>query len=282
MVASLKKLVPAMALSILLLAAMAPGVAQAQSPALADDATLEGSIESYLSGLSASYGVAAVNLNDGRAAFVNADTEFPTASMYKVLVMYRVFEAIDQGSLSMDDTLTIQDRDVIQEDSMGLSPGDTVTVAGALNDMITVSSNTSAFALTRAVGGWGVVASAAGELGMPSTYLDGQDFWSTPNDMAHFFRLLANRSLASSWASQQMIDLLLQQTANDRLPALLPGGVEVAHKTGELEGVRNDGGIVHGAGGRYVIVVMSQSGDPDEEIEAAARISQMVYGYYGE
>lgn len=99
--------------------------------------------------------------------------------------------------------------------------------------------------------------------------------------MAHFFRLLAERSLVSPSASEQMIDLLLAQTSYDRLPALLPADAQIAHKTGELPGVRNDGGIVRGTGGRYVIVVMSQSGDPDEQVPAEAEISRMVYEAFG-
>ncbi len=280
--ANFKSLAIALMVGFALLTGGIPTGSEARTLAPQDDPQLESKIGDYLSGLGASYGVAAVNLSDGRSAFVNADTGFPTASMYKLLVMYRVFQAVDQGSLSMDDQVTIQDADLAQVDSTDLWAGDTMTVAGALGNMITVSSNASAWALTRLVGGWGQVTSAAEELGMSSTYLDGQDFWSTPGDMAHFFRLLAGRSLVSDATSGQMIDLLLQQTANDRIPALLPDGVQVAHKTGELEGVRNDGGIISGPSGNYVIVVMSQSGDTSEQVQAEAEISRMVYAHYGE
>ena len=50
--------------------------------------------------------------------------------------------------------------------------------------------------------------------------------------------------LASPTASAQMLNLSDNQNVNDRIPALLPDGVSVAHKTGELPGVRDDGGIV--------------------------------------
>jgi Beta-lactamase enzyme family len=42
-----------------------------------------------------------------------------------------------------------------------------------------------------------------------------------------------------------MLTLLEAQQENDRLPAKLPSGTVVAHKTGELDGVRNDAGIIH-------------------------------------
>ncbi|MGI5837264.1 MAG: serine hydrolase [Chloroflexota bacterium] len=258
-------------------------VAEGTTPrnaAPANDASLQAELEGYISGLNGTYGVAAINLNDGSGVFVNEEMLFPTASMYKLLVMYRVYEAMESGSLSPEDTLTIASEDYIGGADAIFAPGDAVTVGSALEAMITQSSNAAAYALARAVGGWDVVISAAGELGMSNTVFDG-DFFSTPTDMARFFRLLAGRSLVSPSASNQMIDLLLGQMTNDRIPALLPADAQVAHKTGELPGVRNDGGIVSGAGGRYIIVVMSQSGDPEEQVPAEAEISRMVYEAFG-
>lgn len=262
--------------------AMVPRALAVHDTPITQDPPLETAVENYLSALNAEYGMAVVNLEDGRSVFVNADRPFPAASLYKLLVMYRVYEAIDAGSLSLDDPVTIQRGDTIQDEPGGwYSPGETTTVRQALDVMITESSNAASFALTRTVGGWGVVESAAAELGMADTYMDGEQFWSTPDDMARFFRLLASWELVSPMASQEMIQLLLAQTRSDRLPALLPEEVSVAHKTGELEDVRNDGGIVYAPRGWYVIVAMSQNGSPDEQVRALAQLSYLVYGAYG-
>ncbi len=252
------------------------------SPAPATAPTLQAELSGYVAGLGGSYGAAAVSLEDGRTAFVDADTVFPAASMYKLLVMYRVFQQREAGAISLSDPLPILPDDMLMvEPGGGFRPGDVPSVGQALYGMIAVSSNTASYALTRAVGGWPAVTSAADELGMYSTYAADGEFWSTPADLVTFFQLLAGRSLVSAAASEQMIDLLLAQQSNDRIPALLPEGVEVAHKTGELPGVRNDGGIVWGPGGRYILVVMSRWADPDEAIGAEARISRMVYDRYG-
>jgi len=259
----------------------ATGTATAGELGIVEDHWLAARVEHYLSDQEGIYGVAAINLDDGRSVFVNADTSFPTASMYKVLVMYRVFQAIDRGDLSMEDAMTIRDSDMAEAMDDPFYAGEVVTVSEALDAMITVSSNVAAYALTRCLGGWGSVDSAAAELGMPDTWLSSGQFWSTPDDMAHFFRLLANRQLVSPDASERMIDLLLRQRVNDRLPALLPDGVQVAHKTGESEDVRNDGGIIRGPGGRYVLVVMSRGGTPDYEAQVEAELSAMIYRQYG-
>ncbi|HEX5416052.1 MAG TPA: serine hydrolase [Chloroflexota bacterium] len=238
---------------------------------------LQSSLEQYLAGKNADYGVYVLDLDDSSRVDINGEDSFPTASMYKLLVLYRVAQAIDRGALSPDQTITITDDDLDPANpEIAYSAGDTPTVADALDQMITVSDNGAAFALTRAVGGWSWVASAAPELGMDNTVFT-DDFYSTPQDFAHFFRLLANRQLVSPAATDLMISLLENQTVDDRIPALLPGDTWVAHKTGELPEVRNDGGIVRCASQSYVVVMMSKNGDPDEEIPAEAQMSGMIY-----
>lgn len=256
------------------------GVAEARPHSDPARQTLQKELENYIGGLSSTYGVAVVNLTDGRSVSVNDEDAFPTASLYKLLVMYRVFQAIDNGELSLGDQLTIQPGDLKAGDpDVAFAAGDTTTVGHALDRMITVSSNAAAYALVRAVGGWYRIITAADALGMGGTVFT-DDFWSTPDDIAHFLHLLANRSLVSPSASDQMMDLLLNQQVNDRIPSLLPADATVAHKTGELPGVRNDVGIVRCPGAEYIIVTMSRGGDPAEEVPVEARISRMVYDEY--
>jgi beta-lactamase class A len=244
------------------------------------DAQLQSEIEDYLTGLEGRYGVAIRNLDDGRTVRVNASERLEAASMYKLLVMYRTFQQIESGDLQMSDILTVQEEDTLESSEYDLMPGEVVTVEEALELMISVSSNSAAYALARTVGGWSVIDSAAEEIGMLATHWD-DGYWSTPDDMLRFFEALADRELVSRDASDRMVELLLEQEVRDRIPALLPDYVLVAHKTGELDNVRNDGGIVSSPGGRYVIVVMSYDVDPSEATEAIAEMSRLVYERYG-
>jgi beta-lactamase class A len=265
------------------LAAPAPQDASAQSNPGAEDRQLESTISNYLSDSDGQFGVTVLNLSDGRYAFVNADARFPTASMYKLLVMYRVMQAMDRQDIFPTDTLYIQDADAFQDEpDQGFFAGETPTMRQALDAMITVSSNSAAYALTRQIGGWLQIQLAAQELGMQNTYTVDDYLWSTPRDMAHLFQLMAEQRLVNPDVSRQMIALLQQQTENDRIPALLPAEADVAHKTGEMDDVRNDGGIVDSPRGRYVIVLMSRGGTPDDEAQLEAEISRLVYRRYGE
>ena len=176
--------------------------------------------------------------------------------------MYRVHQLLAAGELNLSEPIEID--------------GAPSTVGEALNQMITVSSNEAAFALVDRIGGWGSVVSAAQEVGMAGTYADGELFWTTPADMLVFFDALAGGRLVSAEMSNRMIDLLAAQSINDRLPAGLPGGVAVAHKTGELPGVRNDVGIVFTPNGRYVICVLGE-GDEVEATNVIAGISSLAW-----
>ncbi len=64
-----------------------------------------------------------------------------------------------------------------------------------------------------------------------------------------------------------------RQTLNSRIPAGVPDGVDIAHKTGSLRGVRNDAGIVY-AEHPYVISIFSkQLEDEDAAGQAIVEIS---------
>lgn len=243
-------------------------------------ASLTEELKSYVAGLDGTYGVAVLDLKDGQTVSINADRVFPTASLYKVLVMYRVYQAMEQGTLSAADKITIEAGDMVEADEWDkLSPGQVITVSDAVERMITESSNIAAYALARQVGSWNGVLQSASQLGMKETTWNGEDFVTTPNDMLHFFELLANRSLLSPKASDEMTAVLLRQKINDRLPADLPAGTKVAHKTGELTDIRNDGGIVFANNGPYVIVLMGQGINPADAVKAEATISRMVFDW---
>lgn len=255
----------------------------ARLPDLVADAELQSELEEYLRSRQGTYGVALRNLDTGQTVLINADSEFSSASTYKVLVMYRVYQYIEGGLLDASRLLTITQWDAVEgEPDNGVFPGETISVADALEAMITVSSNTSAYALTRLVGGWQSISIAANELGMSQTGLQADGFRTTPADMLRFFEMLSQGQLVSANVSHSMMELLARQTVNDAIPSLLPDEAIVAHKTGELPGVRNDAGIVYGPGGRYIICMLSERANEDEAIESIAHVSLRAYQRYAQ
>lgn len=198
--------------------------------------------------------------------------------------MGATFEKISKGELSEKEVLkeTIEDLnkkfDIASEEAE-LTEGEVEkTVKEAMEKMIIISDNYSALLL----------ASRIGNLSL-STFLNKYDFTnssigsppkSTAKDISGFFEKLYLGKLVSKKDSLQMIEILKRQTLNDRIPKYLPENISVAHKTGELDTVKHDAGIVFAKNGDYIIVVLSSSNNPIQTAERIARFSEAVYKYF--
>jgi beta-lactamase class A len=95
------------------------------------------------------------------------------------------------------------------------------------------------------------------------------------------FEKIAKGKAVNAEASQAMINILLDQKFNEIIPALLPAGVKVAHKTGSITHVHHDSGIVILPDGRrYVLVLLSKDWDDEKlTIQTMANISLLIYKY---
>lgn len=101
---------------------------------------------------------------------------------------------------------------------------------------------------------------------------------TTPADMVRLFALLLDGAVVSPEASQEMLDLLAQQTITDRLPVRLPPGTRVAHKTGNLPGIVHDAGVIYAPAGPVIVVVLSEDAeDEGAVIELAREVAVIAY-----
>lgn len=97
--------------------------------------------------------------------------------------------------------------------------------------------------------------------------------------LVHLFRLVLNDEVFSPEASQDMIDILLQQEFRSGIPAGLPGEARIAHKTGEISTVAHDAGIIFLPGRKPYILSVLTEWDPDASgrKDTVAAVSRLVY-----
>ena len=112
-------------------------------------------------------------------------------------------------------------------------------------------------------------------------YEQGLSNSTTAYDLMAIYEKLALEEVVSAQASNEMIDILFDQKFNEIIPAHLPEGVKVAHKTGVITGVHHDSGIVFLPDGRkYVLVLLSRElGDFDAGTAKMADVSKIIYDY---
>lgn len=241
------------------------------------DAALEEVIRSNLGDEVDSYGVVVKNLITGAAAEVNPHKRFETASLFKLWVMYEVYKQAELGLVDMDEELLVTPYYAyFDAGTLPVEICDTLTVRESLEAMITYSDNTTGFLLRDKVGLANIHRDLQA-LGLTESVFRQEDVTSTAADMATFLEMVVLGAAVSREASQEMLDLMLAQEVNDRLPTLLPPGTEVAHKTGDLLEVTHDVGIVYAPQPTYVIAVLSERGGESEPI---ALLSRAVHDYF--
>lgn len=244
-------------------------------------------VETALEGEKGIYGIAIKNLNTGETYYFNEHKSFEAVSLYKLWIMATVYEQIQNGELTEDQVLSEYATTLNQLFNIDPAYAEqveeiiTFTVYDALDQMITVSDNYAALLLIEKI-----------KLSSATTFLKENSFnesamgtdikppTSTPYDIALFLEKLYRGNLANEKYTNEMVNLLKNQQFNDGLSKYLPNKTEVAHKTGELDLLEHDAGIVFTNNGDYIIVIMSISDSPTDSKETIALISKSVFDYF--
>jgi beta-lactamase class A len=238
-------------------------VGAAPAPVRPDTSALQNALKALIGSFDGGVGIWIADPSRRGPLFAtNADEPVMSASLYKLAVVLHAEALIDEGKLRQTDAVE----------------GTDLTVDDALELMIVNSDNDSALALLEAFGPAAVNATLRRE-GIQGIHLaedDGENL-ATARGVGTFFTRLAQRRLVSPAASDRMIARLERTAHHDRLPAQLPEGVRVAHKTGDLDGIFHDAGIVFTTAGPRVVVVMTWDAAEASANELIARIARSVY-----
>ena len=249
-------------------------------------------------------GVAFRDLASGAELFLNADESFHAASTMKVPVLIEAFRQVDAGRLRLDQGILLVNQfgSIVDGSPYSLDPADDsdstlylrlghrVSIRELVDRMITRSSNLATNAVIAVIGAEraNATAHALGARRMnvlrgvedTKAFEAGRNNTTSARDLAALLAALERGDAASPASTDSMRSILLRQEFNDRIPAGLPPGTRVAHKTGEITAVAHDAAIVYPSGQRapYVLVVLTR-GIRDAKVSAAlaADISRIVY-----
>jgi beta-lactamase class A len=266
---------------------------------------LEKNIRAKLNKVQGFFAVAFKNLNTGDTLYINADESFHAASTMKTPVMIEVYKQAAAGLFSIEDSIEVKNEFSSIVDgspfSMDISDdsepelykkiGSRLPIRDLVIPMITHSSNLAANILIDMVDAKNVTASMR-QLGAMKievlrgvedikAFESGMSNTTTARDLQIIMESLAKKTAGSEESCNEMLDILLQQSFNEIIPAKLPKSTEVAHKTGSITGVQHDSGIVYLPDGTvYIIVLLSKElENPNEGIAALAEVSSLIYEY---
>jgi len=260
---------------------------------------LETRVEEIASSLDGVMGVAILDLTGGRILLRNADRVFPAASSIKIAILLELYRqdqearAGAKGKAKLDDIYTFDPKDLVEDSRImaGLTAGVTrITNRDLAQFLVAVSDNAAANVLYDRVGKDNVNAMLH-SLGLPKTLLRrkmmdiaaarrGDENIATPQEMVRLLEAIFKEKALDKQATAEFIKQL-STLKQSYLPRYVPESVQVANKPGELEGVRNDSGIVFAQNQPFAISVMTAY-DRDEKAaeRAIGEVALEAYRYF--
>lgn len=235
--------------------------------------------------------VAVIDLKSGAKGGCGSTNPMVAASMIKLIIAETFLQEVASGEYFIDEYYTLQYSDIVGGSGSlgGYGAGAQVTYREILEKMIAESDNTAANILIEAIGMDSVNVEAT-RLGLYGTQLNrymmdadaiasGSENYVSADDVATLLKMIYDGTFVDVESSALVLQMLEQQEDSGGILDGLPEDVTFAHKTGALDNVRHDGGIVEGDH-PFVLVVLC-GGDGYSEtgaLDVMAQIGKAAYG----
>ena len=264
-------------------------------------AAVQQQIQSRIANSHADVAIAFRTLDGKSEFFYRADDSFHAASTMKIPVMIELFHQVREGRLHLADKLTIHNEfhSIVDNSPYKLDPADdseivlysaegqTRTLSQLCDLMITVSSNLATNLLIEKLGVDNIRATIdslhASGMNVLRGVEDNKAFdkglnnTTTARGLQILMTAIANGKAVDSDASRQMLEILERQKFNEGIPAGLPPGTRVAHKTGEITKIHHDAAIVF-APRPFVLVILTRGlSNEKESAQLIADLTRLIY-----
>lgn len=239
---------------------------------------------------------------DGQTTYsFRPDVRFHAASTMKIPVMIELFQQAKDGKLRLEDPLVIRNEfhSIVDGSPYELDPADdsetelykaegqTRTLSQLCELMITTSSNLAANLLIEKLGVKNIQATvhSLGAEGMKvlrgvedgKAFQKGLNNTTTAQALASLLTDMVTGRAVDPVAGKQMTEILERQHIQGGIPAGLPPGTRVAHKTGDITKIHHDAAIVYAPKPFVLVILVGGLGEPEENFALMADITRMLY-----
>lgn len=236
---------------------------------------------------------------------VNADMVFPSASLYKLFVLWKLQEDIEAGLITDDTEITLVDYDTEVGSNAhprtGLSqphedpdptptpaptpsPPATISVSDARRLMITLSDNSAAWSLANVLG-WNRIDAMLNANHFSASHTSQHNPTTSASEITRFFEGIYSRNLDPVLAKADydlMLSLLRAQMVNIYLPQGFPPNTAFAHKTGSEEVLNHDAGIIFTPDGRGILITVLLQGDTGAALGFMQEVARLTWRTMGQ
>ena len=240
-------------------------------------------IQSKIQGFKGEVSLYAKNLQTGKTYNLRGDDPVRTASTIKLAIMVECFAEAGEGKLNLSEPIKLTEDEKVSGSGIlqDLSASDQLPIRDMVDLMIVLSENTATNLILNRIGG-NAVNTRMAELGFAQTRVmrkilgDGNKLkptpsgitdegakpenkkWgigrTTPHEMVTILEKLNRGELVSKTASEEMLIILKRQRDRDGLGRDMQD-IEIANKSGALDHLRSDVGIIYSKGGPIAMAI---------------------------
>ncbi|HSP34249.1 MAG TPA: serine hydrolase [Thermoanaerobaculia bacterium] len=246
--------------------------------------------------------VAVYDVRDGRMLLRDEHESFHAASTMKVPVMMAVYDAAARGELRLDQPVQVHNEftSIYDGSKFSCDPhedsdkevytwiGRAMPLDTLVRHMIDRSSNLATDDVIELVGAANVM-SIMTRIGADEVHVlrgveDQKAFDHAMNNTTSAYGLMmVYRAIVASPDAKPMLDVLSAQEFNSGIPAGVPPGTRVAHKTGNITNFAHDSGVgSRPDGSAYILVVLTRGYPKTKDAnKVIAEISRAVWQEFG-
>jgi len=241
---------------------------------------LAGQIDAMASRHRGKVAVALVNLDTGESFFRQASEPMPTASLIKLAVLIEAYRQDRAGLISLDDEVALRKEDKVPGSGIltsHFSEGTKISLRDAVRLMIVFSDNTATNLVLDRVG-LKSVNETMNSLGCPDTSIHAKVFRGdtsiaperskqfglgsiTARQAVSLLARIHRRELVDPAACDAMLADLLACDDKLKVRRGLPPGAKWAHKTGSVNAVRTDAGLLETPAGTVALCILTADND---------------------
>lgn len=234
-------------------------------------------------------GISFIDINSGLKLSINGKKRYPAASVAKVPVMATVYHLAETGKMSLSDKIMFNESDKLGGSGVlqWMRGGKEYSIRNLSRLMIVLSDNTATRLVIDRIG-TSEINSYMQTLGLLSTQVVDDTClneppttkinYTTPNEMALLFYEIQKSGNYSLASRKEMINFMKNQRFRWGIWRGVPKGIVVADKTGNVDGVLNDSGIVYTKKGNYILSIFTNGFKKQRDARNIInKISELVY-----
>jgi beta-lactamase class A len=237
-------------------------------------------------------GIYFIDLKTGRKFQINGRKKFPAASAAKIAVMAAAYHMAESGKLNLNKRIILQNSDKLSGSGVlrWMKAGNVYSIRNLVRLMIVKSDNTATKMLIDQIG-LAEINKYLKKIKLNKTRIVDRTMLkeepkkdinlTSPENMARLCADIKTLKYFSYKSARQMLSFMRKQKYRWGIWKGVPKGIKIANKTGNLDKVLNDVGIVYSPSGNYVISIFTYGFSKKREARKLInKISEVVYQEY--